>query len=103
MKVEIKTKPNGTCEYFKIDNVKYGKNITGVDIKLRGGELPELIIYTRSCEEFILDSEDNKLFLGKPPKVTLKEKIKNYKEKKLQKEEQKIIEEIVKRQNNGNE
>ena len=62
MKLEIKVKKNGDCEYFKIDGKKYGKGIIGYQVFHNAGEKPLVIISAR-VDEFILDSEDNMLFL----------------------------------------
>ena len=62
MKVEVKVNNKGFCDYFKIDGKEYGKGIYGLDIKIRPCEKPEILI-TSKCNEFILDSEDNKLYL----------------------------------------
>ena len=62
MKVEIKTNDKGFCEYFKIDGKKYGNGIYELNIKIKPFELPEILIKAKS-NEFILDSENNKLFL----------------------------------------
>lgn len=64
MKVEIKTNKNGICEYFKINGKEYGTGIYSVDIHIEGGEKPTIIL-TSKCDEFILDSENNKLYLEK--------------------------------------
>lgn len=63
-KVEIKTNKDGFCEYFKINGKKYGEGIYELNIKIVPCELPEIIIKARS-DEFILDSEDTKLYLEK--------------------------------------
>ena len=62
MKVAIKTNKNGYCEYFKIDNKKFGAGIYELNIKINPGELPEILIKAVS-DKFILDSEDAKLYL----------------------------------------
>ena len=62
MKVEIKTNDKGFCEYFKIDGKEYGNGIYELNIKIKPFELPEILIKAKS-NEFILDSEDNKLYL----------------------------------------
>ena len=62
MKVEIKTNEKGVCEYFKIDGKEYGKNIYELNIKVSPCESPEIIIKAKS-NEFILDSENTKLYL----------------------------------------
>ena len=62
MKLEIKTDKYGTCEYFKIDGNKFGKGITGYQLFHNAGEKPIVIIQAR-VDEFILDSEDNRLYL----------------------------------------
>ena len=64
MKVEIKTNDKGICEYFKIDGKEYGNGIYELNIKIKPFELPEILIKAKT-NEFILDSEDNKLFLEK--------------------------------------
>lgn len=64
MKVEIKTNKKGICEYFKINGQKYGTGIYELNIKIEAGEKPEIIIKART-DEFILDSEDTKLYLEK--------------------------------------
>lgn len=64
MKVEIKTNEKGNCEYFKINGQKYGAGIYELNIKIEGGEKPEIIIKAKT-DEFILDSEDTKLYLEK--------------------------------------
>lgn len=62
MKVEIKTDDKGFCEYFKIDGKEYGNGIYELNIKIKPFELPEVLIKAKS-NEFILDSENNKLYL----------------------------------------
>ena len=62
MKVEIKTDDKGFCEYFKIDGKEYGNGIYELNIKIKPFELPEILIKAKS-NEFILDSESNKLYL----------------------------------------
>ena len=62
MKVEIKTNDKGFCEYFKIDGKEYGNGIYELNIKIKPFELPEILIKAKS-NEFILDSENNKLCL----------------------------------------
>lgn len=62
MKVEIKTNLKGYCEYFKIDGKEYGQGIYELRIKIEGGKKPEIIIKAKS-DEFILDSQDTKLYL----------------------------------------
>lgn len=62
MKVEIKTDDKGFCEYFKIDGKEYGNGIYELNIKIKPFELPEILIKAKS-NEFILDSENNKLYL----------------------------------------
>lgn len=62
MKVEIKTNDKGYCDYFKIDGKEYGTGIYELNIKIEAGERPEIIIKAKS-DEFILDSEDAKLYL----------------------------------------
>ena len=62
MKVEIKTNDKGICEYFKIDGKEYGNGIYELDIKIKPYELPEILIKAKT-NEFILDSENNKLYL----------------------------------------
>ena len=64
MKVEIKTNDKGFCEYFKIDGKEYGNGIYELDIKIKPFELPEILIKAKS-NEFILDSEETKLYLDK--------------------------------------
>jgi len=64
MKVEIKTNENGICEYFKINDKKYGEGIYELNIKVSAGERTEVIIKART-DEFILDSENTKLYLEK--------------------------------------
>lgn len=62
MKVEIKTNEEGFCEYFKINGKEYGTGIYELNIKIKPFELPEILIKART-NEFILDSENNKLYL----------------------------------------
>lgn len=62
MKVEIKTDDEGFCEYFKIDGKEYGNGIYELNIKIKPFELPEILIKAKS-NEFILDSENTKLYL----------------------------------------
>lgn len=64
MKVEIKTNSTGYCEYFKIDGKKYGQGIYELNIKIVAGEKPQIVLKATS-DEFILDSEDSKLYLEK--------------------------------------
>jgi hypothetical protein len=63
MKVEIKNN-NGVCEYFKIDGKKFGTGIYSLDIHIEGGQLPQIIINAKS-DEFIMNSENAKLYLKK--------------------------------------
>ena len=67
MKVEIKTDDKGFCEYFKIDGKKYGNGIYELNIKITPDALPEILIKAKS-NEFILDSEETKLYLDKTEK-----------------------------------
>lgn len=62
MKLEIKTKENGDCEYFKINGRKFGKGIVGYEVYHDAGQKP-LIILQVHADEFILDSENCKLYL----------------------------------------
>lgn len=64
MKVEIKTNKKGYCDYFKIDGKEYGAGIYELNIKISAYEKPEIIIKSK-IDEFILDSEDTKLYLEK--------------------------------------
>lgn len=64
MKVEIKTNKKGYCDYFKIDGKEYGTGIYELNIKISAYEKPKIIIKAKS-DEFILDSEDTKLYLEK--------------------------------------
>ena len=64
MKVEIKTNKFGNCEYFKINDKKYGEGIYELNIKISAGEKPEIIIKAKS-DEFILNSENTKIYLEK--------------------------------------
>lgn len=64
MKVEIKTNDKGFCEYFIINGQKYGYGIYELNIKIVPSEKPQIIIKATS-DEFILDSEDTKLYLEK--------------------------------------
>lgn len=64
MKFEIKTNSTGYCEYFKIDGKKYGQGIYELNIKIVAGQKPEIVLKAKS-DEFILDSEDSKLYLEK--------------------------------------
>ena len=64
MKVEIKTNDKGYCDYFMINGIKYGAGIYELDIKIRSCGKPEIIIKAIS-DEFILDSENAKLYLEK--------------------------------------
>lgn len=64
MKVEIKTNDKGYCEYFIINGQKYGSGIYELNIKIVPCEKPNIIIKATS-DEFILDSEDTKLYLEK--------------------------------------
>ena len=67
MKVEIKTNNKGNCEYFKINGQEYGTGIYELNIKISAGEKPEIIIKAKT-DEFILDSEETKLYLEKKEK-----------------------------------
>ena len=67
MKVEIKTNDKGICEYFKIDGKEYGNGIYELNIKINPFELPEILIKAKT-NEFILDSEETKLYLDKKRK-----------------------------------
>lgn len=67
MKVEIKTNEYGKCEYFIINGQEYGKDIYSIDIHIEPEKLPKFIINAKS-DEFILDSEDTKLYLDKKEK-----------------------------------
>lgn len=40
MKLDIKTDKKGKCEYFKINNQKFGEGIFSVDIHIEGGKMP---------------------------------------------------------------
>lgn len=62
MKVEIKTNKKGVCEYFKINGKKYGTNIYELNIQITALEKPKIIIKAYT-DEFILDSENAKLYL----------------------------------------
>lgn len=62
MKVEIKTNERGICDYLKIDDKEYGEGIYEVNIKIKAGKPTEFIFKAKS-DEFILDSESNKLYL----------------------------------------
>lgn len=62
MKIEIKTNEKGICEYFKIDSKEYGKDIYSLDIHIEPCKEPEITIKAKS-NEFILDSENTKLYL----------------------------------------
>lgn len=64
MKVEIKTNSKGYCDYFKIDGKEYGQGIYELNIKIVTGERPEILLKAKS-DEFILDSENSKLYLEK--------------------------------------
>lgn len=64
MKVEIKTNSKGYCDYFKIDGKEYGQGIYELNIKIVAGERPEILLKAKS-DEFILDSENSKLYLEK--------------------------------------
>lgn len=64
MEVEIKTNKKGYCDYFKINGREYGTGIYELNIKIEAGEKPEIIIKAKT-DEFILDSEDAKLYLEK--------------------------------------
>lgn len=64
MKVEIKTNAKGYCDYFKIDGKEYGTGIYELNIKIEAGKRPEIIIKAKS-DEYIIDSEDAKLYLEK--------------------------------------
>ena len=64
MKLEIKTNNKGYCDYFKINGVEYGKGIYAVDIHIETGKPVKCIIQAKS-DEFILDSNDTKLYLEK--------------------------------------
>ena len=67
MKVEIKTNDKGICEYFKIDGKEYGNGIYELNIKITPFELTEILIKAKT-NEFILDSEETKLYLDKKRK-----------------------------------
>lgn len=62
MKVEIKTNKQGNCEYFMIDGKKYGTSVYSLDIHIEPCKPTEIIIKAKS-NEFILDSENTKLYL----------------------------------------
>ena len=64
MKVELKTNEKGFCEYFKINGKKYGEGIYELNISIKPGELPTIIMKTKS-NEFIMSSERTKLYLDK--------------------------------------
>lgn len=74
MKLEIKVRKNGDCEYFKIDGKKYGKNIIGYQMFHNAGEKPLVIIQAR-VDECIIDSEDNRLYLDNLNKKGLFKKL----------------------------
>lgn len=67
MKLEIKTTKQGFCEYFKIDGKKFGNGITSCGIFINTQGKPTALIEAR-LDEFILDSEDCKLYLDKVKK-----------------------------------
>lgn len=64
MKVEIKTNEKGYCDFLKIDEKEYGQGIYEVNIKIQAGK-PTEILFKAKSDEFILDSENNKLFIEK--------------------------------------
>lgn len=64
MKVEIKTNKKGYCDYFKINGKEYGTGIYELNIKISAYKEPEIIIKAKT-DEFILDSENTKLYLDK--------------------------------------
>ncbi len=74
MKLEIKTDKDGVCEYFKLDGKKFGQGIMGYEIHHNAGEKPVVILKV-SADEFILDSENNKLYLDKLKEKSLLKKI----------------------------
>lgn len=74
MKLEIKTNKYGECEYFKIDGKKYGYGITGYQVFHNAGKRP-IVILKVEVDEFILDNEDNKLYLDNLKKKSLFKRI----------------------------
>lgn len=64
MKVELKIDENGVCKYFKINGKKYGEGIYELNISIKPGELPTIIMKAKS-NEFIMSSENTKLYLDK--------------------------------------
>lgn len=76
MKLEIKVNENGWCEYFKINGKKYEKGITGYQVHHKAGNKP-LVILECMVDDFILDSEDNRLYLDNLKRKSLFKKIKD--------------------------
>lgn len=76
MKLEIKVNKNGICEYFKINDRKFGKGITGYQVYHQALKKP-IVILECKVDEFILDSEDNSLYLDNLRRKSLFERIKN--------------------------
>lgn len=76
MKLEIKTTKSGYCEYFKINGRKFGQGITACSIFINTEGKPTALIEAK-LDEFILDSEDCKLYLDKIKKDNIFKRIIN--------------------------
>lgn len=65
MKLEVKTDKKGKCEYFKINNQKFGEGIHSVDIHIEGGKMPTFKLEGKLDElelhsdDIILDNSDD--------------------------------------------
>ena len=67
MKVEIKTNKKGVCEYFKLNGKEYGEGIYELNIHIKGGEMPKLII-TSAIKDFNLECENAEVEIKKDKK-----------------------------------
>ena len=65
MKLEVKTDKKGKCEYFKINNQKFGEGIYSVNIHIEGGKMPTFKLEGKLDElelhsdDIILDNSDD--------------------------------------------
>lgn len=57
MKLEVKIDKKGECEYFKINNQKFGEGISSVDIHIESGKMPTFKLEGK-LDELELHSDD---------------------------------------------
>lgn len=74
MKIKIQADKNGVCKKFEIDNKQCGKGIVGYEIHHEAGELP-IVILKCVVDDFILDNEDNKIYIENIRKKNIFKKI----------------------------